>query len=290
MEAFPAETIVAIMRQSDGTSDLLALASTCRRFYSIFDKFSISILQDVEAPDIPDFKDALAVVRATAIVKESYARGVLPPKPFPFDQLAHGKSPTTLIDYQKVGNAIEFLKLIEAEFAHVWRKYLPYIKENLYDLRRSWEDTFNDSMLKALLMNAVLAGEMAEPYWRAGQKLSDPSSTGTKILQSIEDPRSRHLGGNWQRDESGMTWVIRDHYTAIKDWLNDKDIEYLETYTAYKYNEKNYDATKDISKDLINTTFGKLAEYFGLPNNYTDSLLPRAFQATLRDLQDCAFF
>ncbi|KAI8244200.1 hypothetical protein K4K57_004375 [Colletotrichum sp. SAR 10_99] len=292
MEALPVETIVEIMRQCDSIDDLLALASTCERFQSTFDKFSPSILQHLKAPGILDFDDALVVVRnhnhlspiaknqsdkvlfkqvrATAIVKASYAKGVLPPKPFPFDQLAHAKSPATLVEYQKVINLIEFLKLIEAEFAHLWRKYLPYIKDDLDDLRRSWEGAFNDSMLKALLMNAVLAGEMAELFWNAGQNLSDPSGTGAKILQSIEDPESRHLGGRWQRDES--------------DWLNDKDIQYLETYTAYRN-----DRYMGLSKDLSNTTFGRLAKHFRL-DNCADSSLPRIFQTTLRNLQDYAFF
>ncbi|KAJ0362058.1 hypothetical protein COL26b_013505 [Colletotrichum chrysophilum] len=285
MEALPVETIVEIMRQCDSIGDLLALASTCERFQSTFDKFSPSILQHLRAPGIPDFDDALVVVRATAIVKDYYAKGVLPPQPFPFDQLAHGKSPATLIEYQKVANLIEFLKLIEAEFAHIWRKYLPYIKDDLDDLRRSWEGVFNDSMLKALLMNAALAGEMAEPFWNAGQKLSHPSDTGAKILQSIEDPGSRHLGGSWQRDESGMTWVTRDHYAEVKDWLNDKDIQYLETYTAYRN-----DRFTGLSKDLCNTTFGKLPKHFRLENKSADCFLPRVFQTTLRDLQDYAFF
>ncbi|KAF4834905.1 hypothetical protein CGCTS75_v002909 [Colletotrichum tropicale] len=253
------------MRQCDSIDDLLALASTCERFQSTFDKFSPSILQHLKAPGIPDFDDALTVVRAIAIVKGSYAKGVLPPKPFPFDQLAHAKSPATLVEYQKVINLIEFLKLIEAEFAHLWRKYLPYIKDDLDDLRRSWEGAFNDSMLKALLMNATLAGEMAEPFWNAGQKLSDPSGTSAKILQSIEDPESRHLGG-------------------LKDWLNDKDIQYLETYTAYRN-----DRYTGLNKDLSNTTFGRLAKHFRL-DNCADSFLPRTFQTTLRDLQDYAFF
>ncbi|KAF5524415.1 hypothetical protein CGCA056_v005706 [Colletotrichum aenigma] len=260
MEALPVETIVEIMRQCDSIGDLLALASTY-------------------------FDDALVVVRATAIVKDSYAKGVLPPRPFPFDQLAHGKSPATLVEYQKVTNLIEFLKLIEAEFAHLWRKYLPYIKDDLDDLRRSWKGALNDSMLKALLMNAALAGEMAEPFWNAGQKLSDPSDTGAKILQSIQDPGSRHLGGSWQRDESGMTWVTRDHYAEVKDWLNDKDIQYLETYTAYRN-----DRYTGLSKDLSNTTFGKLAKHFRLENKSADCFLPRVFQTTLRDIQDYAFF
>ncbi|KAJ0384409.1 hypothetical protein COL922a_008416 [Colletotrichum nupharicola] len=285
MEALPVETIVEIMRQCNSIGDLLALASTCERFQSTFDKFSPSILQHLRAPGIPGFDDALVVVRATAIVKDYYAKGVLPPKPFPFDQLAHGKSPATLIEYQKAANLIEFLKLIEAEFAHLWRKYLPYIKDDLDDLRRSWEGAFNDSMLKALLMNAVLAGEMAEPFWNAGQKLSDPSDTGAKILQSIEDPGSRHLGGSWQRDESGMTWVTRYHYAEVKDWLKDKDIQYLETYTAYRN-----DRFTGLSKDLSNTTFGKLAKHFRLENKSADCFLPRVFQTTLRDLQDYAFF
>ncbi|KAJ3962609.1 hypothetical protein N0V92_000678 [Colletotrichum tropicale] len=253
MEDLPVETIVEIMRQCDSIDDLLALASTCERFQSTFDKFSPSILQHLKAPGIPDFDDALTVVRATAIVKASYAKGVLPPKPFPFDQLAHAKSPATLVEYQKVINLIEFLKLIEAEFAHLSRKYLPYIKDDLDDLRRSWEG-------------------------------ADPSGTGAKILQAIEDPESRYLEGRWQRDESGMTWVTRDHYTEVKDWLNDKDIQYLETYTAYRN-----DRYTGLNKDLSNTTFGRLAKHFRL-DNCADSFLPRIFQTTLRDLQDYAFF
>ncbi|KAK0721155.1 hypothetical protein B0H67DRAFT_486690 [Lasiosphaeris hirsuta] len=219
----PAEIIAHILGLCKSTRDVLALASTCRHIYGIWQANTAATLWSVWLRELPHFGDALTAVRLTRLVVDAECQGILPPmgvSPSEYSGLAQRP------DFSEIQAVFGFHRLARAlvTIFRIYRGYLPHdLERNDYDMEApdrmpEWESRLHRAIYRILVAGAALAGAYNEPLFLA-EKHGDPD---IRCLPGVDDLGDKHFSFFAQFAVSNMEASPESEeavFGPLGDWL-----------------------------------------------------------------------
>ncbi|KAK4043228.1 hypothetical protein C8A01DRAFT_32717 [Parachaetomium inaequale] len=203
----PAEIIIHILQYCDSTRDLLALVSTCRHVYDVWQANIAVALWPVCLRDIPHIQDAVTAVRMTQLVVDAERRGELPPTRISPDQLQHRPQPTLA----ELRAAFGFRRLSHA-MAESFCEHTNWYPSDRHapDPEEpgrcpEWIARVDQAVFRVLIISAALAGAYQEPLFKAREH---PDPEIKALLRRL--PRDDSLAqGNYNLGDKELAFLMQ---------------------------------------------------------------------------------